>query len=166
MNFIMQKQISPNIIRQVMFLLVLVFFAIIIYKELHFLISSFLGAITLYVILGKAMIFLTKKVGNKKWLAAILLIILSIILLVLPIVWIGSISYEKIKPIINSPEIIKNVFAQINEYLLKNFKLELLTPANIENLINRSMSFVQNSFGDTLNLILNLVLMYFTFFFY
>ena len=161
----MQQQIHSNKVRQVLFLVLIVFLAILLFKELYFMLTSFLGAITLYIIMRKCMIKLCLNFKIKKWLAACILILFSILVLVLPMIWVGSISYQKVKPFLQNPQIVKDAFEQINVYLRNNLKLDILNKANVEKITNQVVPFAQNTIGDTLNGLLNLVVMYITLFF-
>jgi predicted PurR-regulated permease PerM len=161
----MQNQISPNKIRQILFLILILFLGIIIFKELHFLLASFLGAVTLYIITNKWMMKLCYKFRMKKWLAAIIIIIISLFVFIVPFVWVGTITYQKIKPFIQNPEIVKNAFLEINIYLEQNFSLDLFNKTNIDKLTNKVLPLAQNTIGGTLNGLLNLVVMFITLFF-
>lgn len=161
----MQYQISPNKIRQVLFLSLVTFLAILIFTELYFMLTSFLGATTLYIIMRKSMMKLCLRTKIKKWLCALLLILISLIILVLPMIWVGSVAYHKMKPFLQNPEIIKNVFAQINLYLQHNLNLNILNKTTVEKIANQVVPFAQNTIGGTFNGVLNLVVMYITLYF-
>ena len=55
LNF-MTHQIHPNRIRQVLFLAALILLGLLIAKEMFFMLGSFLGAITLYVLMRNLML--------------------------------------------------------------------------------------------------------------
>lgn len=162
----MNSQISANKIRQILFLILILFLAIIIFKELYFMLASFLGAITLYIIMRKWMIKMYSKFIKKKWACALILIIVSFIVIVLPMAAVGTIAYNKLKPFLQNPEIIKSAFEQMNQYLIKNFNVEIFSKANIDKLSNQIIPFAQNTIGGTMNGLLNLVVMYITLYFF
>ena len=80
----MKHNISPKKIRQVFVLLLILFFAVLIFRELIPYLSGVLGAITVYVLLRKWMSFLIKR----KWhpdIAAAFLMSISFICILLPV---------------------------------------------------------------------------------
>lgn len=156
----MQYQISPNKIRQVLFLILIIFLAVIMFNELYFMSTSFLGAVTLYVIMHKSMIKLCASTKMKKWIAALLLILLSLIVLILPTIWVGSIAFHKLKPYLQNPELLKNTFEQMNVYLQNKLNLDILNNTNVDKLTSQGIPFAQNTIGGTLNGLMNLVVMY------
>lgn len=161
----MQYLISPNKVRQVLFLLLILFLAVIMFKELYFMLTSFLGAVTLYVIMHKWMIALCSNYKMKKWICALMLILLSLIVLILPTVWVGSIAYHKIKPFLQNPELLKNTFEQMNVYLQNKLNLDILSKSNIDKISSQGIPFAQSTIGGTLNGVLNVVVMYIILFF-
>ncbi len=68
--------------RQFLFLIVLIAIGIVIWKQLSFLMSCFLGATTLYIIFRPSLFYLTEKKHWRKWIASLLLVfIISLLLL-------------------------------------------------------------------------------------
>jgi predicted PurR-regulated permease PerM len=134
-------------------------------KELHFMMASFLGAVTLYVIMHKWMIKLCNHYKIKKWINALFLILLSLIVLILPTVWVSSIAFHKIKPFLQDPEILKNTFEQMNVYLQNKLNIDILNKVNIDKITNQGIPFLQSTIGSTINTVLNLVVMYIILFF-
>ncbi len=135
------------------------------FKELYFMLTSFLGAVTLYVILNKWMIWLCTHYKMNKWICALILILLSLIVLILPLVWVGSIAFQNIKPFLQNPEILKSAFEQINVYLQNKLNIDILNKSNVDKMSSLGIPFAQNTIGGTLNGVLNLVVMYITLFF-
>ena len=156
----MQFSIHPNRIRQILFLSLILILGLVIFKELYFMLSALLGAITLYVIMRNWMIHLVTKYKMKRWLAALSLILLSFVILVIPIAWMASVAFSKIKPIFQNPEIINTVFDQIHQYLIVNFNIDILNKENVAKLTNQIMPMVQKTIGGTLSIVGNLLIMY------
>lgn len=153
-------QIHPNIIRQLFFLAVLIFLGIIIFKELYFLISSFLGAVALYVILLYPMKYL---IVVKKWwpsLAALFLMIVSLIIMVIPFAYMIKVAIEKITPLVNNPALIKDIFEKIHQYLLSNFGIDLLNEENISKINGQVVPMAQSTLGGTMTAIGNIFFTY------
>jgi predicted PurR-regulated permease PerM len=156
----MFHQIHPNTIRQILFLLILIIIAFVISSEMYFLLGAFLGAVTLYVLLRNLMFKLVIEYKWKKWLTALSLILASIIIIVLPSIWLIRISIEQIKPLIDNPSLINNALTTIHDYLLEKYKIDILNAENISKLNAQVMPFVQDTIGNTLSALGNVVMMY------
>ncbi|MBK7692389.1 MAG: AI-2E family transporter [Bacteroidetes bacterium] len=161
----MHSYIHPNRIRQILFLAVLIFLGIILYKELYFLLSSLFGAITLYVIMRNWMIKMITRFKMKKWLAALLLMLVSFVVLIIPVAWMVSVAYNKIQPFFQNPEIVNNVFEQIHHYLIKNYQIDILNKDNVAKINGQIMPLAQKTIGGTLSTVGSVVMMYLMLFF-
>ncbi len=162
---VIKAQIHPNKIRQVFFLSLLVLLGYLILSELYFMLGAFLGAVTLYVILMYPMKYL---VVMKRWmpaLAALTLMFLSLIIMVLPLVYLTSVVLEKVMPIIDNPSILNNGVNEVNLYLLNNFNIDVLKPENVQKLSNQIFPFVQKTLGGTFSALGNIFLMYLVLYF-
>lgn len=156
----MEFQIHPNKVRQVLFLLVVITLGLIISREMYFMLGAFLGAITLYVLLRSAMIYL---VIDKKWpqtLAALTLILTSLMVLVAPVAWMISVLLHKVQPILNNPASLNQYFHLVHEYLLSHYKIDILNPENIAKLNAMVFPTIQKTLGSTLSAVGNLFIMY------
>jgi predicted PurR-regulated permease PerM len=85
-----------NLVRQIGFILLILFLAIVLARELWFFFPALLGAITFYVIMRNRMLFLVEKRGWKTARAAWILMLLSFFVILLPIGVLGNILYSKI----------------------------------------------------------------------
>jgi predicted PurR-regulated permease PerM len=159
-NELMPTQIHPNRIRQVLFLSLILFLGLIIFKELYFMMSALLGAITLYVIMRNSMIKLVTKYRMKRWLSALILMVISFILLVIPVAWMASVAIKKLGPFFQNPEIVTNAFEQIHQYLINKFNIDILKKENVSKISAQVMPFAQKTIGGTLNTAGNLLVMY------
>src|SRR5579875_1526778 len=95
------KTIDTNLLRQVFFILLIVFLAIILARELWFLLSAFLGSITFYVLMRERMFYLTEEKHWRKSTAAWVLMLLSFFVILVPIGILGNIFYSKISYIVD-----------------------------------------------------------------
>ena len=161
----MIHQAHPIKVRQILFIGLLILLAYVIGKEMYFLLGSFLGAVTVYILLQKPMTRLTFNFGWRKWLAAIFLLSLSIIAIVLPCAWVVMIAAEKLSPVIKNPELIDSSLQTINIYLLNKFNLDILNASNIAKLNALVIPFIQKSLGGTISGLGNLFMMYVVLFF-
>ncbi|GAB4093471.1 AI-2E family transporter [Flaviaesturariibacter terrae] len=88
--------LDMNLIRQVAFILLILFLGIVLARELWFFFPALLGAITFYVLMRGRMFFLVEKRGWKPAQAAWVLMLLSFFVILVPIGILGNILYAKI----------------------------------------------------------------------
>ncbi|RYY86311.1 MAG: AI-2E family transporter [Chitinophagaceae bacterium] len=88
--------LDTNLIRQIGFILVILFLGIVLARELWFFFPALLGAITFYVLMRGRMFFLVEKRGWKPAQAAWVLMLLSFFVILVPIGVLGNILYAKI----------------------------------------------------------------------
>lgn len=161
----MLNQIHPNKIRQLFFLSVIILLFILISKELYSMLSAFLGAITLYALLRIVMIQLVTKYNLKKWLAALLLIISTSIVIILPAIWIVTISFEKLQPIINNPTLLNQTFEKIHLYLIQKVNIDILNADNIAKINAFVLGNAKIIIGGTMSTLGNIFIMFFVLYF-
>lgn len=161
----MINQIHPNKIRQLFFLSVIILLFIVISKELYSMLSAFLGAITLYALLRNLMIQLVIKYHFKKWLASLLLILSTLIVIILPSIWIVSISIEKLQPIINNPTLFNQSFEKIHIYLIQKAHIDILNADNIAKINAFVIGYAKNIVGGTMSTLGNVFIAFFVLYF-
>ena len=80
----MNDIIAPKKIRQIFVLLLILIVGVLIFREMVPYLSGVLGAITIYVLLRKSMVFLVNKNWNAGF-AAIFLMFISFVCILLPV---------------------------------------------------------------------------------
>ena len=158
-------QIAPNIIRQLLFISVLLILGIVILKELYFMVGAFLGAITLYVILMYPMKYLTIYKRWPAWIAALCLMLASLIVMVIPIIYLVSVAIEKLQPIIENPSIINEKFNDVHQFLFTNYNIDILKAENVSNISGQIVPMAQKTLGGTFSSLGNIFLMYLVLYF-
>jgi predicted PurR-regulated permease PerM len=161
----MINQIHPNKIRQIFFLAVIVLLFIVISKELYSMLSAFLAAITLYALFRNVMIQLVTKYNLKKWLSALLLIISTLVVIILPAIWIVSISFEKLQPFINNPTLFNQSFEKIHVYLIQKAHIDILNADNIAKINAFVIGYAKNIVGGTMSTLGNVFIAFFVLYF-
>lgn len=156
----MIHQIHPNKIRQILFISVLILLGLLLAKEMYFMLGAFLGATTLYVLLRNGMIFLVAQKKWKKWLAALTLMLISFVLLVVPLAWMASVMYDKVKPFIQDPNRVNSILEQIHQYLIQKFDIDVLNKDNVAKLNNMLLPIAQKTIGSTISALGNTFIMY------
>lgn len=152
--------IHPNIVRQVFFLALLIIMGFVIVNELYFLIGALLGAVTLYVILMHRMKYMAIILRWNPTLAALMLMLLSFIVMIIPLAYMGKVAIDKISPVISNPELINDAFMRIHEYLLREYNIDALNQENVQKISERVIPFTQKTLGSTINVLGNIAIMY------
>ena len=110
------RTISPNMIRQLFVLLLIVVIGGLIFRELLPYFSGVLGAITMYVLMRRWMVGLVRR-GWNSTLAAAVLILFSFIVILLPVLGIVSLLGNKIGNAVQNSEKVATAFKDsIGEY--------------------------------------------------
>src|SRR6478672_2380726 len=92
--------IDSNLLRQFFFIALIIFLGIVLFRELWFFTSAFLGALTFYVLMRKRMFYLTEVKNWKRSSAAWVLMLLSFFVILVPIGVLGNILYAKVSDIV------------------------------------------------------------------
>ncbi len=152
-------------LKQFFFIVIILLIGGVLFWKLSVFIPALLGALTLYVIMRPAVVFLVFKKGWRKWIVALLLILLSLIVLVVPMFFIGNMMTEKISYAIkNSGQIIDSLKNVIGE--LKTFtKIDLLSAQSMQKVQEALTTFLPKLLGSTFNVLTTIVIMYFVLYF-
>lgn len=157
--------IDNNLLKQIFFIAIILFLGIVLARELWFFFSAFLGAITFYVLMRQRMFYL---IENRKWKAeraALVLMLLSFFMILVPLGLLGNILYSKISYVVaHSTELIKSLKIAATQLEAK-IGFKFLDP----NAINRLGAFVAQLLpkvlGVTFNSITLVASMYFLLYF-
>jgi predicted PurR-regulated permease PerM len=154
------KTFEPEKVRQFFFMAVLTVLGIILFLNLTAFLPSFLGAITLYVLMRKYM----KELIKRKWrpgAAAVLLMLISFLILLLPVLLVINAVSSKVGYVINHAKELTGSFL----VFLKNIETKLgyhfLNEQTIRNLSEMILAKLPLILGATFNSLVALVVMYF-----
>ncbi len=161
----MNSIIPPVKIYQYLLIGIILILAWTLWKELSFLFPSFLGAVALYILLKDPMAWLMKQKHMKDWVASVLLMLVTVVILVVPLWFIIKLLIEKAQPLIQSPEFFTDIFAKINSYLKDELGLAVLSQETLQKFSGTLTNFAQKTLSGTLTTVLVLVFMY-TFLFF
>lgn len=156
----MKDIIAPRTIRQIFVLLLILFFGILIFNEMLPYLSGVLGAITIYVLLRKWMLFLV----DKKWnphLAAILLMFLSFVCILLPVSGILLMLGNKIGDVVENSEQVVEVFKTQMTNLESRLGYNLISEINVSEVSTWITDNLQGFAGVTFDIFIGIALMYF-----
>ncbi|MFD1096775.1 AI-2E family transporter [Salegentibacter chungangensis] len=154
------NRLRPALVRQIFVLLLLLFLAVLIFKEIIPYLSGVLGAITLYVLLRRWMKSLTDRGWNPS-VAASLLMSGSFVGILVPVSLIVFMLSSKIgRAVANSERVIRAIKEQLNiteEYL----GFELSGYINTSAITSWTSNNLQYLAGGTFNAIIAIGIMYF-----
>jgi predicted PurR-regulated permease PerM len=142
--------IHPNIIKQLLILSLIVALGILLFKELYFLMNSFLGAITLYVIMRKPMRIMIEKWNWKKPLVALALMLISFIVLILPFAWATTFAVNQLMPYIKEPQKFNVVLEAINKFIKTKLNIDLMKSIDMNTIYSTGLEYVQNTLQGTM----------------
>ena len=153
--------ISNNMIRQVLLLLLIILLGVVLFLQLQSFIPALLGAYTLYVLLKKWMFILTGRYKWKKTLTAILLMLLSFVVILVPIALLINMMSSKINfAIEHSSQVLNSVQQLIHKYE-KQYNMELVSEKNVQELTAWGAQTLPRLLGATFNSLITIVIMYF-----
>jgi predicted PurR-regulated permease PerM len=160
----MQK-IPNSIIRQSFHLFLILLLGGLIFWQLHLFVPAFLGSYTLYILLRRPYVFLISKWNFPKSLAAMALMILSLLIIVLPLNTLIRMLSSRILPQVKDANAIwTSVEKFIHEIELK-YNVAILTKeyvGNLSDFVLRESSALLSATFNSLGLI---AIMYFVLFF-
>jgi predicted PurR-regulated permease PerM len=157
--------IDSNLLRQIFFIAIILFLGIVLFRELWFFTSAFLGSVTFYVIMRKRMFYLTETKGWGKASAAWVLMLLSFFVILVPIGVLGNILYSKISEIVTHSTQYLNTLKITVAHIKESIGYEIVTPNTINQLGPFIAQLLPKVLGVTLNTITLIGSMYFILYF-
>lgn len=152
-------------LKQIIFLLIIAFLGIILFKELYAFFPGFLGAITFYMLSRN---YMFRLVENRKWKkswAATLIMVLSFLIILLPIGMLVNMLTAKVSyAVTHSSELIKGLQG-INRQLQDSMGINLMTPDRFAKLQEYITNVLPAFVGATFNTLTAVAIMYFILFF-
>ncbi|MEO6832919.1 MAG: hypothetical protein ABI378_10535, partial [Chitinophagaceae bacterium] len=100
--------ISSTQLKQILLLLFILFAGVLVFYELYPFLPGLLGAVTLYILLRQWFFKLTVIYNWKKWLAATVFILGSIVVFVIPITLTVLLIAPKVMLLVQNPSLITN----------------------------------------------------------
>lgn len=159
------EQISSVKIKQVFLLAIILILAALICYNLALFIPSVLGAITIYVVCRKYNFYLQEEKKWKPWLASLTLMFASLIILILPIYFIGDLLIEKLG---NAQAYMDkfNVFLEkIHTYVFDKVGFDILSKENMDKLKSSVGQFSTKALSGTVNTLTVVMSVYFILYF-
>ncbi len=154
-------QLSGNKINKSFFLFVMVVFALLLLYSMSEFFTAFLGSLVFYVLFKPWMEFLVHKKKWKKSRAALLIVLISFFIIMLPILSFSSLLFNKVSGLIGQPEIIMNYLIQLQSHM----NVKFLTDKNISEIQSRMAAIVPGLLNMGLSLFSSIGMMYFLMYF-
>jgi predicted PurR-regulated permease PerM len=161
----MNNVIDQNRIRQVFFILIILLLGILLFFELSSFLPALLGAITLYILLHKWMFYLTeKKKWHKGW-TAILLMLFSFIVILLPVGLLVNMLSSKVTYAIQHSAELVEAMKKVVSNIEQKFDIVLASEKNINQLGTTIAQSLPQILGATFNTLTIIFFMYFILYF-
>jgi predicted PurR-regulated permease PerM len=155
---------SDHKINKYFFLVIIVLFGIFLFFSLIQFFSAFLGAVMFYVLSKSGMEKLLKRKWKKSW-AAIVIIILSFFIILLPLSIMGIMLYEKAKLFLAQPDIIVKMLSNFEKNINARYHVKIFSEKNIAAIQSFSTSAVTSILNQGLNFVAAITMMYFFLYF-
>ncbi|HVI48297.1 MAG TPA: AI-2E family transporter [Chitinophaga sp.] len=152
-------------LKQIGFLLLILFLAVLLFMELYTFFPGFLGAVTLYVMCRKWMFRLVEKRKWKPTLAAALLMVLSFLIILLPVGMLINMLTAKVAYAVNHSSELISAIKQVNHQVQESMGINLLSDGRLQKLQESITSFLPGFLGATFNTLTAIAIMYFILFF-
>jgi len=156
----MRDIIAPKTIRQVFVLLLILFISVLIFKELMPYLSGVLGAITIYVLLRKWMVYLVKKNWNPD-VAAFVLMLFSFVCILLPVAGVVLMLGSKIGDAVTNSEQLVEILREKIQKIENKFDFDISSNINASQISSWITENLEGLAGGTFNMFLAVALMYF-----
>ncbi|MBI5858152.1 MAG: AI-2E family transporter [Sphingobacteriales bacterium] len=157
--------IDQNRIRQLFFIAIILLLGILLFFELRSFIPALLGAITLYVLMRGFMFHLTEKRKWRKGWTALLLMILSIIVILLPVGLLANMLSSKISYAIQHSNEVVEALKKVVANIEHKFDVTITSADNINKLSGVVAETLPKILGATFNTLATIFFMYFILYF-
>lgn len=152
-------------LKQFFFIMIILILGGVLFWKISSFIPAFLGALTLYVIMRPMVIHLVYKRRWKRWIAAVLLIILSVIVLLIPMALIVNLMASKVTFVISHSDQLLNSLKELVARIKVITHIDLLSEQTMQKLQDAVTTFLPHFLGTTFNVVTTLLIMYFILYF-
>lgn len=159
------EKISTSLIKQIVLLILITFIGIEIIVQLKYFLPGFFGAITLYVLYRNWYYKLIEQKKWKKWAAALLLIMGSIILVVFPIFSVIKVLIPRINQAIEQAPTITGKLTHTIDLLKTHFPSLDISNATILTNFKKLAAYIPQILNATASVVSNLAVAFFIFYF-
>jgi predicted PurR-regulated permease PerM len=161
----MGDTLSQNRVRQVFFIILILLLGILLFMELSSFLPALLGAITLYILLHNWMFFLTEKKKWRKGGTALLLMLFSFIVILLPVGLLANMLSSKVSYAIEHSNELVDALKKVVSNIENQYNVELASDSNINKLGGFIAASLPKILGATFNTLTTIFFMYFILYF-
>lgn len=161
----MQNTIPEIKIKQTAFIVVIVGLLFLIIFNLKLFIPSFLGAVTLYIISRKYNFYLQEKRKWKPWVASMVIMLATLVVLVLPIYFTVDMLIAKLGNANAYMEKFNTFLEKIQTFIYQKTNFDILSKDNLNKVKNSAATLSSTALSSTFNTLTVVVSMYFILYF-
>ena len=161
----MSNVFDQNRIRQFFFIALLLLLGILLFLELQSFLPALLGAITLYILMHRFMFYLTEKKKWRKGWTAILLMLVSIIVILLPVGLLVNMLSSKVAYTIEHSTELVTALKKVAHDIEQRFDIAIVSDQNINKLGEGIAQILPQILGATFNTLTIIFFMYFILYF-
>jgi len=152
-------------INRYIFLAIIVIFGIMLLMSMEEFFTAFLGAIMFYVLSKPLMEFLMKKWNWKKSNAAILVMVISFFIILVPLFLMGTMLYKEAAIIAANPQTIMKPINDIDKAINERFHMSILSGDSLKSIQSFASDMVSKVLNSSLNFFSSITMMYFFMYF-
>jgi predicted PurR-regulated permease PerM len=154
-----------NKLNKTIFMIVIILFGLLLIYSLKEYFTAFLGSVMFYVLFKRWMEYLSGKKKWKKGRAALLIILVSFFIVLIPVTFFFSMIYNKVAPVINHPQELFGYLKQIDHNLTEKFGIEIFSDKNIEEIQATGSNLASGIVNEGLQFFGSITMMYFLLYF-
>ncbi len=156
---------DQNRVRQVFFIILILLLGILLFFELYTFLPALLAAITLYILLHKWMFYLTEKKKWRKGWTAVLLMLFSFVVILLPVGLLINMLSSKVSYAVQHSDELVAALKKVVGNLETRFDVTIASEENINKLGNSITKSLPGILGATFNTLTTIFFMYFILYF-
>lgn len=157
--------LDQNRVRQVFFIILILLLGILLFFELYIFLPALLAAITLYILLHKWMFYLTEKKKWRKGWTAVLLMLFSFVVILLPVGLLINMLSSKVSYAVQHSDELVAALKKVVGNLETRFDVTIASDENINKLGNTITQSLPGILGATFNTLTTIFFMYFILYF-
>lgn len=148
-----------------LFLAVIILFSVFLFFSLIQFFTAFLAATIFYVLSKPVMEWLIKKKRWRKQPAALLMILISFFIILLPIGLLTTLLYNKVISVVENPQIIMDPVRHVDKIMHDRFNTNLISDKTMEKVQAFATIILSALLNQGLNLFSTILIMYFFLYF-
>jgi predicted PurR-regulated permease PerM len=160
----MENEISKQINRYI-FLAIILIFAYFLFTSLQQFFPAFLGALMFYILSKSFVSWLVKKKRWSKSMTAILVIIISFFLILLPVAALISLLYNKISAVLANPDLIVSSIKQADNVIQQKYHYHLISNNTLDSIKSKASDVLSVVLNKSLGFVSTILMMYFFLYF-